>query len=317
MAVTLVVSLGGVALIHDVHALASRSTSTRASLNLTFSSLARSLLVDEGIFGTNAAALMAQGPTLSRAQFAGQLSLLKVEGDQLVQRASLLQKPTLDYNVQSTLLTVTDLRVSSVEEILHAIQVNLAFPHPLGLSAAASAVQHALQRSDRLWVRARSDLRRSPGRARLVSSVFALSSTPLVSEVAAIEAAPSLQPVHAVTISAVAVTPAPFPAPRFRLVLPPVTSASINVVVSNTQFINQTISVRLSIAPRSNRDPAFSRSVTIVLGPLRARAVNFGALPLSPSERAVVTIQLTGAPIAVGGSGSRRYQLIVASAPAV
>ena len=272
-------------------------------------------MADETLFGNHAAALLSQGSALTRAQFAGQLALLNLEGDQLLQRAALLRQPVLDGNVQSTLVTVTDLRVTSVEELLHGIEVQLAFPHGPGRSAVASAVQHSLQRSDRLWRRARRELRHSPGRARLVGSVFALSSGPLVTNVAAIEAAASLQPTHAVTISAVAVTPAPFPAPPFRLVLPPVTSASINVVVSNTQYINQTVAVRLIIAPRSGHGPGVNQSVTIVLGPLRARAVNFGALALSPSERAVVTIELTGAPIAAGGSGTRRYQLIVASAP--
>jgi hypothetical protein len=315
LAVWLAVTVCVVVVLHDVHTLSGQSTSNRASLNRTFAALATSILDDENRYGTEALTLLATGSTLTRATLAGQMSFVSLQGRELEQRTALLARPVLDDNVQATLATVTTLRVGAVSSLLQRIGIDLGLPHKSAGVLTTAEIQGVIEHSNELWATARTKLVKAPGRAHLPSSVFALATAPIDAQMASLQSAATLTPERAVTISAVAVTPAPFPAPRFDLVLPPVASVAIDVVVHNIEYINQIVTVRVVLHPYSHANKTEIRQVSIKLGPLGARALAFSNLAVKPNEHAVVTISLTGAPIAVGGSGSKKYHLYVASAP--
>jgi hypothetical protein len=312
--VALALSVSVIVVGRDVSVQAAHSNANRASLNRTFAVLSRSILVDENRFDHQAATLLAEGAGWSRDTLAARVGQLRLEGRQLRQRAGLLAQPVLDDGVQATLITVTDLRVDAVARLTDRLAAALQLPHH-GPAGSVGNAHLALARSNHLWAAARRALRRAPGAARLARSVAALARAPLASQLAALAAAGSLRAVRAAAIRAVEVTPAPFPAPRGHLVLPPVTVGSIEVSIANEEYVDQPFSVHLTITPSSAGAPAVTRSAHGTLGPLGARAVSFAGLPLTPGESAVVNIWLTRTPVPSAHAGRRSYELAVAPAP--
>jgi hypothetical protein len=315
LVVALVVTLCALVLVHDVRTLSAQSLSNRESLNRTFAVLATSVMADENRYGADVDTLVAGGPALSRADFSSQMAAISLLGTQLQQRTQLLLEPTLDDNVQSLLARVTNLRVVAVTSLLQRVGIDLGLPHQSGRVATPALIQAEVQRSNKLWANAQRSFLAAPGKAHLPNSYFALAAVPLDAQLALLQSAASLAPERAVTISAVAVTPAPFPAPRFDLVLPPTNVVDIAVVVHNVEFINQVVTVRVVVSPYQRGGRTSIRQVSIKLAPYGSRALTFNDLPVRPNEHAVVNISLTGAPISVGGSGVKHYHLYVASSP--
>ncbi len=309
------ITISVVVIARDVHSLASQSTSNRATLNRTFAVLAGSVMADENLYGEQAATLLSAGGTLSRSTFASDLDALTLSGSQLLQRTALLAQPSLDGHVQLTLGTVTALRVDGVTQLFHDVGHQLQLPGTPTSTASSSTPQQEFVTSNQLWQHARVQLLGAPGHARLPASVFALASAPLTTQSTALISAPSLQPVSAATIATVAVTPAPFPSPVGKLVLPPTNSISFDVVVRNTQYITQPVTVHLTLQHTTHAGVTITQRMSTVIDPLGARAVTFSSLAVVPGETGVVNISLTGVPIASGGTGTKHYVLSIAPSP--
>ena len=300
---------------HDVQRLSAQSFSNRASLNRTFAVLAQSVVVDERAYGREVVGLLDSGGSLSRSAFDAQVSALSVEGRQLRQRTSILLSPHIDGDVQRTLNEVTDLRVDAVDGVLGALGRSLELPTAPHTQLSASVAGAMIERSNHLWATARRSLARAPGHAHLVRSVFAVVPSSLSAQILTLTTASTLSATRAVSLSAIEVQPSPFPAARGRLVLGPTTTVSLDVVVANLRWIDQSVSVHVTVRPTGPLGVGVSRTSTVHVVALGASAVDFSSLPVVPGESASVNISLTGAPTSSSAAGRRTYQLTVAPSP--
>ncbi len=311
----LIVTVTLVALVHDVNRIAAQSAVNRASLNRTFATLVTGILLDEDRWGSRVGYLLSHGSTMSRVEFAGRLASDRVDGTDLLQRATILRRPALAHQVQTTFVTVTAERVAATEGVLMALARALALPSRSGETSTAREALHLFVLSDTQWALARRSLVGEPGHVRLPRSTFALSGVPLAAEIAALEVAPSLGAHRGVTVAVVAITPAPLPAPVGELLMLASSPLSATVVVRNLAYVSQPFAIRLSITPASAKDRQTSQLIRGLLAPLSSTAVTFNAVALSPNEHGTVSIALTNTPLGPNGGGARRYTLIVASSP--
>jgi hypothetical protein len=312
--IAIIVTVALVVLARDVQHVAERSAAHRTSLNLAFAALARAVLANEHVFELRADALLIHGSTMSRPRFAGQMDLDLLEGRQVVQEVDLLADPTVDDNAQARLITVVNDRVTGVTELLSDAAASLLLPHPMEPWPGVTAVQASLAQSNTVWASTQLSFATAPGRAQLVSSDFSLASAPLATDLSTLRSSSTLAPTRGVTIATVAVVPSPFPSSPRILVLPPAMSMAVDVVTRNRYYINQQVTVTVSIEPIG---PGFARTRTqhLALAPLGSFAADFGRIPIGPNERATLTITLLGAPVAVGGIGTMHFTVEVAPSP--
>ncbi len=302
-------------LVHDVNRMASKSVANRTALNRDFAALATSLISDENHWGTEVAATLANAPQSTRPAFATDLQLERSAGRELRQRAEILATPDLAHHVQEQLIDVTEQRVSTTVAFLNHVGQLLALPGFARPVVGANMAGRQLRHADLVWAHARRSLIGEPGRVRLPRSEFALAAAPLSSDLAAILSAPALRAERAVTIATIEVTPTTLPAASGQLVELPGSPLGFAVVVRNEGYINQRVTVHLSVLNPTAGASTSVQSLSGVIGPLNARAFTFAAVPIVASEHATVNVLLSGAPIAAGGVGTKHYRLIVAPSP--
>lgn len=310
----LVATVCVVVLARDVRSDAARQPGHRADLNLSFASLARAVLANEDVFAHRAGVLLSHGGSMTRVQFAGVMSLTLLEGREVEQEAGLLASPHLDDDAQAHLITVVTARVVGVSELLSRAAAAVSLPHPREPWPGVSAIQASFAGSDALWSGTVTALARAPGHAHLAASVFPLTAAPLGPELARLATSPTLAPSRAVTIATVSISPAPFPAPRGDLVLPPTSSMEVDVVVRNEKYINQKVTVTAVFTPSDTRAPD-TRVAHLALAPLGAFAADLARIPVAASERGTLVITLSGAPVAAHGTGTTTYAVSVSPSP--
>jgi len=316
VAVALVITVLIVVVGHDITRAAHADEQSRTIQNTNFAAIANAMVTQSDDVGQQLVTTLNQAPTKSRLWLGSQINALVVAAQNLEEHATVLSTPVIASNEQERVRAVLLERTASVEQVGAALSASLALPVPTGVPAASPAAIVSLAReSDRRWLAAQAVLLREPGHVHLVDSVFPLSNYALGTTLANLSQAATLQLQRSITISAVAVQPSPFPAAAGQLVLPPVTSFTLGITVTNQSYVDQPYAVSVSVRPTSGGGAAFHQKFSGNLGPSASYAVLPDTVAVLPGERATVSIQVSGAGVSVNGGDQKRYQLVVSTSP--
>jgi hypothetical protein len=129
------------------------------------------------------------------------------------------------------------------------------------------------------------------------------------SGVTGLTSSPSLAVVRGIGIAAVSVSPAPLPATRGVLLLPPVSTITLGVSIVNTGFVEQGVTLEVTMSPSNGPLPALRRTFHVELAPLQSYAFTPQVIAVVSSERATLNIRITGAPGSAGLTRSKRYRV--------
>jgi len=310
LAATLVVLLFA----RDINRAAHASDSIRRSENRSFASLANDLLASESSFGFHLGYLLSHGATLTRPVFAARLDQLAMVLPTWTTDAGLLRHPGIDHDVNGVLVDLTQQRVDDYQVVLAttagALRLPWSTPGPSGLTSVAA--RSSLLASDRQWDGVRRDLVHDPGAVHLAPTSTPSSVVTLPTTLESLSAAPSLRLVRGVAISAVAVTPAPLPAPVGRIVLPPVAHFHLGVSVTNTAFVLQPVTFSVTLTPLSGSLAApQSETMSVTLGPLRSFAFVPRLFATAPGEHARLVVSVSAPASAAAPPRHRTYQVIL------
>jgi hypothetical protein len=313
-AVTLLVLLFARDVTHAAHS----SLSPRRSENRSFAALASVLIDQENSLDLRLRYLLSDGQSLSRAVFAARLTQL---GDQLVlwpNESNQLRRPALAHDVNDILAQEVSTRFDDYEVIVTDVDESLrlpasTLPWPVGDMNVldANAAQASLLSTSRQWSTRRWSLAREPGRVVLAATTNGVALTPLSSDLEALRTSANLVATRGVGIAAVSVAPSPLPAPLGELLLPPVKAVHLGVSVFNGNYIDQPVSMTVTLVPTNGRGVRQSQTMSIVLGPLQSFAFVPKLLTTRASERATLIIKVAGAPNALNMTRSRVYHVIM------
>lgn len=293
----------------DVSSSAHNSTSPRKSENRSFGVMANALLTEENAFDARLAFLINTGSTLSRPVFAARLDQLNQELPQWSVLAQQLARPILAHHVNDVLATSTQSRVDDYQVLLSDLAQQLSLPWPkLTEQSITTAPIADLNKQTTMWnTSARFSLQKEPGRVHLdaLNNVAStLSWQPLLHST-------SLAATRGIGIAAVEITPTPLPATAGTLLLAPTNQVQVAVSVRNASYVNQPVTLTLTLTPTNGVGRAHSESVTGSIGPSGSFAFVPPPLGSLPAERASLTISLNGAPSAPGLSLSRHYKVVI------
>ena len=310
ISLALIITLIVLVFARDVSRSAHGAITERRSENKSFASLANGLIDQENQFDARLDRLLAHGDTLRRTTFAARLYQLNDELPGWITDADLLREPALSHHVNETLFQLTTERVAAYEALFGEIA------HALTLPWTTNPIEHVadpaatIVNTSKRWNVARFALSKEPGRVRLDAStahsahVFQARAGPTRSR-----AHRSLALVRAISIVAVHVTPAPLPAPRGVLLLPPVTSVELGVSVLNASYDEQPVTLSIHVTPRTT---LASRSLS-ACAPRSVRSRRTPScreiLTTAANERAGVVITVAGARAAVGTVTTEHYRL--------
>lgn len=262
--------------------------------------------------------LLSSGQSLSRAVFAARLTQLS---DQLVLwpgESEQLYRPALAHDVNDLLAQEVSTRFADYEVILSDVVESLhlpasTLPWPTGDMNVlnTNAAQSSLLSTSKQWSARRWSLAREPGRVVLAATSNGVALMPLSTDVGALRSSANLTATRGVGIAAVAVTPSPLPAPAGELLLPPVKAVHLGVSVLNGNYIDQPITLTVTIVPMNHRGVRQSQTLHAVLGPLQSYAFVPRLLVTRASERATLIIKVAGAPNAINMTRSRIYSVVM------
>jgi hypothetical protein len=314
----LVITLLALLFARDVNRAAHNSLSPRRSENRSFGLLANTLITQENSFDVRLRYLLANGQTLTRAVFAARVSQL---ADQLVlwpTEAQQLRRPVLAHDVNDVLAQETEQRVDDYQEILTDIVESLRLPSttvpwPIGITGIlnTNAAQASLVSTSQEWSTRRRSLVGEPGRVALGATTKGVALLHLSSTVQTLRTSPTLVATRGVGVAAVSVSPSPLPAAPGELLLPPASSVHLGISVLNANYIDQPVSLTVTLIPMNGRGLRQSQTMTTVLGPLQSFAFIPKLLTTQASEQATLIIKLAGAPSALNMTRSRIYRVIM------
>ena len=311
LTIALVVTLVVLIFARDIARSAHGATTNQRSENRSFAGLANALIVQENEFDLRTARLLQNGASLSRPVFDARLNQLDQQLSYWSTSAQLLRRPKLADDINDQIADMTDTRVDDYEEIFATIARSLTLPAP-SPSADGTPSRDPAQSLDATalkWNKERFALRHEPGTVRL--DALTLSSAKLFasSGVTALTSSPSLAVVRGIGIAAVSVSPAPLPATRGVLLLPPVTSVTLGVSIVNTGFVEQGVTLQVTMSPSNGPLPAQRQTFHVQLAPLQSYAFTAQVIAVVPSERAILNIRITGATASAGLTRSKRYRV--------
>ncbi|MGA2295199.1 MAG: hypothetical protein ABSG24_08255 [Acidimicrobiales bacterium] len=302
----------------DVTRAAHNSLSPRRSENRSFAALASSLIAQENNLDLRLRYLLNNGESLSRAVFAARLTQLS---DQLVlwpTESEQLYRPVLAHDVNDILAQEVSTRFADYEviftdvvESLHLPPATLPWPTGDMNILNTNAAQSSLLSTSKQWNTRRWSLAHEPGRVVLDATSNGVALSPLSSDIGALRSSSNLAATRGVGIAAVAVTPSPLPAPSGELLLPPVKAVHVGVSVINGNYIEQPITLTVTIVPMNHRGLRQSQTMHAVLGPLQSYAFVPRLLETRASERATLIIKVAGAPNALNMTRSRIYSVVM------
>jgi len=122
-------------------------------------------------------------------------------------------------------------------------------------------------------------------------------------------ASPSLAVVRGIGIAAVSVVPAPLPARKGVILLPPVSKMQLGVSVVNTGFVEQRVTLVVSMKPTTDRSRRRVRPSTSNWHPCSPTPLRPEQSGLVPSERATLDIRISGAPDSPNLARSKSYRV--------
>jgi hypothetical protein len=313
-----VITLLFVLFARDVNRAAHNSSSPRRSENRSFGVLATTLITQENNLDVRLRYLLANGQTLSRQVFSARLTQL---ADQLVlwpTEATQLRQPRLAHDVNGVLAQVTEQRFADYQAIVTDVDESMRLPSgtlpwptsPLGVIDTNTA-QASLFSTSQEWASRRFSLAREPGQVKLGATNNGIALMHLASALQALRTSPTLVATRGVGIVAISVSPAALPATTGELLLPPANSVRLGISVLNGNYIDQPISVTITLIPQNGRGLRQSQTMNTVLGPLQSFAFVPKLLQTQASERATLIIKVAGAPSALNMTRSRIYRVVM------
>lgn len=317
--IALVATLVALIFARDISRSGHGAITAQRSENLSFAGLANALIVQENNFDTRFAQLLRSGSALSRPVFDARLDQLDEQLAYWSTTADLLRRPPLDKDINDEIADQTEVRVDDYEAIVALIAQSLRLPAPSPGPSGTTPTNPAdsLYQSALTWNRERTALRKEPGHVRLDSLTLGSAKYFEVRGVSTLTSSSSLAVVRGIGIAAVSVEPAPLPARHGDLLLPPVSKIRIGVSVVNTGFVEQDLTLDISMVPSNGPLAAQRQTFHVVLAPLQSYAFLPQMIAVVPSERATLTVRITGAPAAANLVRSERFavELSPAGAP--
>ena len=295
---------------HDITRSAHSAADLRRSENRSFGVLANGLLGQESEFDQRSSFLLTNAQTLTRPVFAARLTQIAQQLPVLANEAVLLRRPVLAHNVNAVLSQLTEQRVDDYQVLLDTVARSLSLPWTvLNTTFTTRVAQASLVTTSGEWAFARWSLVKEPGRVKLIANATSMSTMDLTSQLAILANAPSLSLRRGIGIAAVSVDPAPLPAPNGTLILPPVSSIHLGVSVSNAAYVNQAVALTVIFTPANPRRPRQIQRLVATLGPLQSFAFVPTRLATAVSEKATLTISISGAPSGANMTRIRIYHV--------
>ncbi|MBU6514277.1 MAG: hypothetical protein KGL23_01350 [Acidobacteriota bacterium] len=289
----------------EVSRAAHQESAARQSENLNFSAVATTLLGQENSFDARLAALLSSGATLTRTDFAVQMSQFAQELTSWRDVASTIRSPVLSPSLNVTLANATLTRVNDYETVLAYVARALALDVPAHSSLSLGVAQLSLSQTAATWGMQRHSLASAPGHVTLMSLTNQTGRLNVPQDVATLASAPTLAATRAIVIAAIRVQPAPFPAPALTLLIAPTSSFQVQVAVSNLREIVQPVSVTMTLTPAQGSVQRVTMTQT--LAPATSFAFPGHNFSVVPGESATLTVSLDGVPASSALAHSRTY----------
>ncbi|MGB8198015.1 MAG: hypothetical protein WCF25_13535 [Acidimicrobiales bacterium] len=296
--IALVVTLVVLVFARDISRAGHGAITSQRSEDRSFGALANALITQENDFDQRFARLLRSGSSLTRPVFDARLDQLDQELAYWTTTAELLRHPKLAHDVNDKMADLTETRITDYEEVIATIAnaLSLPVPSPRAQGTLISDPASSLLDAGVAWNRDRSELRHEPGNVRLDKLTLSSAKYFITSGVDALSASSSLAVVRGIGIAAISVVPAPLPSKASDLVLPPVSSIKLGISVENTGFVEQHVTLEVSMQPSNGPLAAQRQSFHVVLAPLQSYAFAPNEIAVVPSERATLSIRVTGAP---------------------
>jgi hypothetical protein len=307
----LLVVLALIAFGSEVSRAAHRATSARRSENLSFATIATTVLDQENSFDAQLASLLSSGSNLTRVAFAVQLSDLSQDLSQWRDDVQLLKVPVLSPALNLTLADETATRVTDFDTVLNYVAqaLDLSGPDlPLGAPTLGEA-QLSLSTTAASWGEQRHELATAPGAVTLMALTDVSARLSVPQDVSVLATALNLAPTRAIVISAIQVQPAPFPAAKLQLLLEPTTTFQVQVAVTNLREIVQAVTLTLILTSSTGHVEHASMSHT--LSPLSSYAFDAHTFAVTPGEKGTLSVTLNGVPASATLLHQRTYQVSV------
>ena len=297
----------------DVARAAHGSTDTRRSENRSFAGLANALIVQENDFDQSLVTLLHSGATLTRPVLDTQLEQLRTELVTWTTEAQLLRRPRLAHDVNEKLEQLTLQRIDAYNTILNSIARQLTLPPltPISTDRPVTAPAQLLITTGIAWNADRYDLTKEPGRQHLAFLTYTSAKYFISFGTQALTSSTSLAVVRGIGVAAVSISPAPFPATHGELLLPPVSQFHVGVSVTNTGYVEQPVTVNVTMTPSNGPHPTVRQSFHLKLAPLQSYAVVPHDFATVPSERATLVISVSGAPAGANLTTTRTYNVVM------
>jgi hypothetical protein len=305
LAVTLIVLVFA----RDVTRAAHGAITARRSENRSFAALANALATRENAFDGRLALLLADGGGLSRPVFAARLDQLDDELASWSTAADLVRRPVLAHDVNDALDELTQERVAAYATLLDEVAQALSLPWSGARVSAVADPAAVLVATSTAWNHDRFALAKEPGRAILDATSARSAVYVTRNGFSALEHAPSLALVRAISLAAVRVSPSPLPARPGVLLLPPVGTVRLGVSVLNDSFDEQPVRLSVRVTPLNGRGSSSTQSFTATVGPLQGFAFTIAPLRTAASEQARVVISVVGARAARGKVTTETFRL--------
>jgi hypothetical protein len=296
--IALVVTLVVLVFARDISRAGHGAITSRRSENRSFAALANALIVQENNFDLRFARLLRSGSSLTRPVFDARLDQLDQELAYWSTTADLLRHPKLAHDVNDKMADLTETRIADYEEVIATIAnaLSLPVPTPQPEGTLISDPAKSLLDAGLTWNEDRFDLRHEPGKVRLDKLTLSSARLFITTGVDVVSSSPSLAAVRGIGIAAISVLPAPLPSKAGELVLPPVSSIKLGISIENTGFVVQRVTMEVSMQPSNGPLPARRQTFHVVLAPLQSYAFVPESIAVVPSERATLSVRITGAP---------------------
>ncbi len=294
----------------DVSRAAHNVPSAQASQNASFATLGNALISEENTIDSTLTSILVRGAGLNRAQLYTKLLTLRDETLTIPSQAAQLRFPVITGELNEKLANWCQERVRAYDAILADVAQGLSLPWPSPASLTIAQADAILAATTQSWSSVTGALIQKPGHATLDSfSNFSgiLNVSTIVQQ---LSATPHLKVARSVSIAAVSITPAPFPAPRGQLDEPTTSTIAIGVSVLNGAFVTQPVTLSATLTAANGH--AATRTSRLELGPRGAVAVTPLSFAVVGGEHATLTVSVSGAPATPGGTTQRTYQVVIA-----
>lgn len=302
----------------DVLRAAHDSRSARESRNTSFATLATAIISSSSSLDHDTISLLDSAPSMSRSTLLTSWTELEKRARDVLQSAEHAREPSIETGINEKLTSVMTLRIAAWETIRQSVEGPLGVP---GVTTPPSGVLNQavanLQTANTAWERAHGALRHRPGHVRLPLGAWTLPTLDVPGLVHAAITTLALRPNAIVAINAVSMNPQPLPsgsAGATALVLLPTSSVELGVSVRNSSTTDTTITVHATLTPTNRLGKVVTLSATSSLRASSNTAVLFSEVPITPGERAILRVWVSGAAPTSKGAANRIYTVKVASA---